>query len=120
MRGLLHDDRGYATVIGAFAIAAVMAITVAVVYVGAAVVARHRAQSAADLAALAASVDHVAAEGDPCAAARAFAAAQSSGAGIRRCTLDGEDVVIVAIVRIPLGPFGTRDAIATAGAGPVD
>ena len=119
IRRLASDDRGYATIIGAFAIAVLMVIAIAVIYVGAAVLARHRAQSAADLSALAAAVDHVAAEGDPCATARTFAAAQGVGASVRRCDLDGEDVVLSVAIRIPLGPFGTRDAVASARAGPV-
>ena len=46
---LVSDERGVATVLGAFVIAALAAVTVLVLYIGAAVVARHRAQSAACL-----------------------------------------------------------------------
>ncbi|MEE4024443.1 Rv3654c family TadE-like protein [Gordonia sp. PKS22-38] len=113
------DDRGFATVLGAFAIAAVTAIAAAVLYVGGAVVARHRAQSAADLAALAAARQHVMAESDPCVAARAIADAQRVGARLEHCRVDGIDVVVAVAVPVHLGPFGIRDARASARAGPV-
>ena len=38
---LVSDERGVATVLGAFVIAALAAVTVLVLYIGAAVVARH-------------------------------------------------------------------------------
>ena len=83
---------------------------------GAVAVARNRAASVADLAALAAAD---AAEGGPeiaCARARSVAAA--SRAGLRSCSLEGEVAVVVAEVR-PLGPLGELgSASARARAGP--
>lgn len=118
-RGLLADDTGHSTVLGAFVIAAFAAVLVMVIYVGGAVLARHRAQSAADLSALAAAIAHVAGEVNPCAAARDLAARQRSGAELVGCRIDGDDVVVTVRVPVELGNFGTNDAIAQARAGPV-
>ncbi|NDZ97688.1 hypothetical protein G3I13_21115 [Streptomyces sp. SID6673] len=114
-----RDDGGFATVAGAFAIAAIAATVVTLLYFGAAVLARHRAQSAADLAALAAAQQQVAAEPDPCAAARLIAAAQDVGAEVARCVTEGADVMVDVVVPVTLGPFGVRRAQAVARAGPV-
>lgn len=118
-RGLFADDDGHATVLGAFVIAALAGVLVLVIYVGGAVLARHRAQSAADLSALAAAIDHVAGEVDPCASARNLAGRQSSGAELVGCRIVGEDVVVTVRVPVELGSFGTNDATAQARAGPV-
>ncbi|MCK8612983.1 Rv3654c family TadE-like protein [Gordonia sp. C13] len=120
IRGLVADDQGNATVLGAFAIAALAAVLVMVIYVGAAVLARHRAQSAADLSALAAAADHVAGESDPCTAARAVAAAQRPSAEVVSCRLDGDDVLVSVRVPVDLGSFGVRAATASARAGPAE
>ncbi|MFW0786583.1 Rv3654c family TadE-like protein [Gordonia sp. CPCC 206044] len=114
-----HDD-GFATVAGAFAVAAITAAALLVLYIGGAVVARHRAQSAVDLAALAAAARHVRAEPTPCAAARRVARAQRVHATVRDCTIDGDDVVVTVGVPVRLGPFGLREATASARAGPVE
>ncbi|MFW0793631.1 Rv3654c family TadE-like protein [Gordonia sp. CPCC 205515] len=120
MTAAWSDDRGFATIVGAFAIAAVVAATIAVGYFGAAVVARHRAQSAADLAALAAAQDHVRGEPNPCATAQQIVTEQRTGAQLVRCAPDGADVVVRTAVPVPLGPFGLRRAEASARAGPID
>ena len=52
-RDLVDDDRGSVTVLGAFVVAALVGVIVLVVHLGAATAARHRAQTGADLAALA-------------------------------------------------------------------
>ncbi|MET9203371.1 Rv3654c family TadE-like protein [Gordonia sp. NPDC003585] len=119
MNRFLADDRGNATILAAFAIAALTSIIVLVLYLGAAVVARHRAQSAADLAALAAAIAHAGADGEPCAAARDLASAQRPPAVLAECRLDGDDVVVRARIPVELGGLGIRDATAQARAGPV-
>ena len=53
MKSGLRDDEGGATVLAAMAMSALIAVVVMVMHVGSAVGARHQAQSAADLAALA-------------------------------------------------------------------
>lgn len=120
MTAVWSDDRGFATVLGAFAIAALVATTIAVSYVGAAVVARHRAQSAADLAALAAAGEQVRGDRDPCATAREIVDEQKTGAQLVRCAPVDGDVVVSTAVPVPLGPFGLRRAEASARAGPVE
>ncbi|GAB41087.1 Rv3654c family TadE-like protein [Gordonia sputi] len=117
---LLRDEGGYATVAAAGAIAGIAALIVLVIYVGAATLARHRAQSAADLAALAAAADHVAARGDPCATARSLTAEQRPRAEVFECAVVGEDVVVGVRVSVSLGTLGIRAASARARAGPAE
>jgi secretion/DNA translocation related TadE-like protein len=84
--------------------------------VGFAVVARHRAGAAADMAALAGAGR--AAVGSPDACAAAAAVARSDGATLETCAVAPGGVVAVG-VRVPvrLGPFGTASARARARAG---
>ncbi|MBM7807180.1 secretion/DNA translocation related TadE-like protein [Geodermatophilus bullaregiensis] len=94
------------------------AVGLAAVLVGAAVVARHRAGSAADLAALAAASRAVV--GDPAACATAGEVAQANGAALTTCAVgDGAVVDVTVEVGVRLGPLGTRRATGTARAGPV-
>lgn len=113
-------DRGFATVLGAFVIAAIAATIVGVLYVGGAVVSRHRAQSAADLAALAAAQELMLTEKEPCAVARQLIDEQEVKGRLSRCVIDGDDVELTVDVPVSLGPFGVHLATASARAGPVD
>ncbi|MEY8013983.1 Rv3654c family TadE-like protein [Mycobacterium sp. HUMS_12744610] len=99
-------------------VAVVLCVTVAGAYLGAVVVARHRAQAAADLAALAAAARLPA--GATAACARATAVARRMGAAAVRCEMDGLDVVVTVDVAVGLvGPAGIARAAARAGpAGP--
>lgn len=114
--GRFNDDDGYMSVVTAFAAAAVLALTVAVLLVGRAAVAAHSARSAADLAALAGAHALRTAE-NPCSVAAGVATANR--AVVAGCTVDGHDVVIRAEVRIELGILGARAASAVARAGPL-
>ncbi|MEU9990102.1 Rv3654c family TadE-like protein [Streptomyces sp. NPDC048045] len=106
-------DRGSATIWSLGAIAVLCAVFGAVLALGQAVVVRHRAAGAADLAALAAA-DHWAEGGDrACARARQIAVAQ--GTRLMRCAIVGEisDVTaasgrgpFAAEVRARAGPAG--------------
>lgn len=110
-------ERGSATV-WVLALAGLLAVLgVAVVLVGGAVVARHRASAAADLAALAAAGRAVLA--DPAACATAARIARTNGAELEGCVLRPEAIVDVR-VRVPvrLGPLGSFAAHARARAGP--
>jgi len=120
IRGPAADEDGNATVLGAFVIAAIAAVLVLVIYVGAAVLARHRAQSAADLAALAAAVDHAGGGADPCGQARSLARVQRPRVEVVSCRIDGADAVVSVRLSVELGGFGTGEAIAVARAGPVE
>jgi secretion/DNA translocation related TadE-like protein len=111
-------DRGSATVWVVALSGVLAAIGVAVLLVGAAVVGRHRAAGAADLAALAGAESAVRGRPDACAAAERVAGA--NGARLTGCTVDPGAVVDVAVeVHVRLGPLGTRSATARARAGPV-
>jgi len=82
---------------------------------GAAVVARHRAQAAADLAALAAAARVPAGPQTACVQADAVARAMRVSAA--DCTIDDLDVVVTIEVGLAVGRWG--NARATARAGPV-
>ncbi|MFC8044484.1 Rv3654c family TadE-like protein [Nocardia sp. NPDC057353] len=111
-------ERGSATVTACLAVLTLLAVTAMVAQLGAAVAARHRVQSAADLAALAGAAALLEGPVAGCAAAQELAA--RAGARLRACGVDQWDVTVVAEVRIPLGLFGTRFASAAARAGPMD
>jgi secretion/DNA translocation related TadE-like protein len=98
--------------------AVLLAITVACVYLGSAVIARHRAQAAADLAALAAAGRLT--EGRDAACSRAVALAQAMHTTLVDCSVIGLDVVVAVDVTAALGRLGSGTARAVARAGPVD
>ncbi|MGK5110599.1 MULTISPECIES: Rv3654c family TadE-like protein [unclassified Geodermatophilus] len=111
-------ERGSATVWVVALSGVLAAIGVAAVLVGGAVVARHRATSAADLAALAAAERAV--RGDSAACSVAAQVATANGAHLTACSVDAGAVVSVAVeVPVALGPLGVHRADARARAGPV-
>jgi secretion/DNA translocation related TadE-like protein len=89
----------------------------AVSTIGAAIVARHRAQQAADLAALAGAA--YALTGEAAACARAAELVSLNGASLVSCRLDGPDLIVSAAIRPAGPPVLTRPATASARAGPV-
>ncbi len=95
-----------------------LAITIGGVYVGSAVIARHRAQAAADLSALAAAT-HLA-DGTGAACSRASALAHAMSAAVTNCVVEDLDLVVTVETRVPLGRIAVGPARATARAGPVD
>jgi len=115
---LLLGERGSASLIAAAMIAALAAVTVGGAHVGAAIIARHRAQAAADLAALAAAAYDPAGTGTACAQASVLARAMGTSAVT--CAVDGLDVVVTVEASINLGPARMGPARAVARAGPVD
>lgn len=111
-----REDRGGATVwtLTAGLVAVLIAMTVAAA--SAAAVARHRAQAAADLAALAGAARAV--EGEAIACARAVEIARANGARLESCRLLGWDLVVTTVVRpVPVAAVA-GDATAAARAGP--
>jgi secretion/DNA translocation related TadE-like protein len=85
--------------------------------VGAAHVASHRAQAAADLGALAGAARAIEGSAPACARASQFVAA--NGARLTHCRLDGLDLTVtVEVTPAPAAGIG-RAATATARAGPV-
>ncbi|MBP0456500.1 Rv3654c family TadE-like protein [Streptomyces montanisoli] len=107
-----EGDRGYATVVTAVAATVLCALFGVVLALGEAVVARHRAEAAADLAALAAADRAPAGRTAACRGARTVAGAQ--GARLVRCVLDGQVAEVTAAVRA--GPYEPT-ALARAGPG---
>lgn len=91
---------------------ALLLIMAAVLRVGAAVVARHQAQSAADLAALAAAAALPAGREAACGRARELGTAMR--AEVVGCDVDGLDITVRTTVRVVIGA-----ASAAARAGPV-
>ncbi|MEV4180141.1 Rv3654c family TadE-like protein [Streptosporangium canum] len=117
--GGIGRDRGAATIWVAGLMALVFAVTATVVFAGTARVARHRAQSAADLSALAAARLAFAAPERGCAEASSLA--EGNGAMITRCFIDGDGIADVQVaVGLSLPVLGDRTIMANARAGPVD
>ena len=92
-------------------VAALLCITGAAAYLGSVVVARHRAQAAADLAALAAAARLP--SGAAAACARATAVAHEMRVDETQCRVDGLDVVVTA--QVAVGFAGMAQAAARAG-----
>lgn len=82
-------------------------------YLGSAVVARHRAQAAADLAALSAATRLAAGPETACAQAKAVAGAMRVSTS--SCAVDDLDVVVTTEVRLAVGGWGSAGAAARAG-----
>lgn len=94
-----------------------LVLTIAGAFLGSAVIARHRAQAAADLAALAAAVQVASGQQTACAAAATVASA--TGATVSSCAIEELDVVVQVAVPVSLGRWGFKAARASARAGPV-
>ncbi|MEU0544847.1 Rv3654c family TadE-like protein [Nocardia sp. NPDC005978] len=105
------------TVAACVSLLALLALTLLMAQVGVAIAGRHHAQSAADLAALAAASELSA--GTPAACARAADITRRMNVRLSACTAAEWDVTIVVEARMALGPLGTREVRAQARAGPV-
>lgn len=113
----LSRDGGSATVTACLALLALLALTVLVTHVGGVIAARHRAQAAADLAALAAAAELP--EGTAAGCGAAESVGRRMKAVITRCEIAGWDVLIEVQEKVPVGPFRWRSIRAIARAGPV-
>ena len=89
-------EEGYATIAAAGIIVAIVSLLLIVAAVGSRVAARHEAQVAADLAAVAGSWALATGE-DTCTAASDTAALND--ATLENCTESGRDVIVTATVR---------------------
>ena len=114
----MRRDRGSATIWLLGLVALIGLATTAGVVHGSAVVARHRAETAADLAALAAAVRVSLGESDACGAASTIA--HRNGAELTGCVVSGADVEIAVARPVSLGRLGLRTAAARARAGPAE
>ena len=88
-------------------------VTAGVAHLGAAVIARHQAQAAADLGALAAAARVPA--GADAACTQAEAVTRAMRADTARCVVDDLDVVLTVEVSTAGGRWGTARAAARAG-----
>lgn len=104
-------DRGSASIWLLCAGFVVLAFGVAGTSAGAAATARHRAQAAADLGALAGA--RLVVEGEAVACARAAGIVEANGAQLAGCRLDGVDLIVT--VGVPVAGIGTARAMARAG-----
>lgn len=97
----------------AFAVAALVAAVIAGLWLASAVAARHRAQAAADLAALAAAQLLPAGVSAACRQAETLAA--EMGAQLSDCTVERLDVVVSVTVGLGRDRHLTAGAVARAG-----
>ena len=109
-------DRGSATVWALVTIAVLAAGLAVVVCVGTGVLTRHRADAAADVAALTAAT-HVL-DGPAAACARARAAAAANGARLLRCSVRGALSVVTVERAAPPWLAWAGDVTSRAWAGP--
>jgi len=107
------EDTGTATVLAAVLVAGLLSITLGGVWIGTAALARHRAQAAADLAALAAAGRLPLGPDAACGTARQIAAAM--GAALAGCEVVHLDVVVTMTVQTGGWPGGAARAAARAG-----
>jgi secretion/DNA translocation related TadE-like protein len=112
----LHDDRGLATVVAAGAIGTIGLLLGALLVLGSAVATRHRAENAADLAALAGAADSVQGRESACTTAREVAG--RNGATLVRCTWIGWDLQVDVARTCGCLPVGDLTTV-RARAGPV-
>jgi secretion/DNA translocation related TadE-like protein len=99
-------------------VAVLLAVTAGGICLGSAVVGRHRAQAAADLAAVAAAARLTAGAGAACV--RAAQMVRRMGADQVDCRVDKLDVVVTVEVPVAFGRWELGPARAEARAGPVD
>ncbi len=111
-------ESGVATVFGCLALIALLAVTAMFVQVGAVVVARHRAQSVADLGALA--VAGALTSGVAAGCAEGEALVRSAGMRIRACAVAEWDATVIVEGDVPIGLLSARTVRAVARAGPVE
>ncbi|WP_308201483.1 Rv3654c family TadE-like protein [Sphaerisporangium perillae] len=115
-RGLGERERGAGTVWVVAVMALIWFMAVALLLMGTARIARHRAEAAADLSALAGATQALAAPETACRRARDLAAANH--ASMTRCVVR-EGVVDVRVkVRLVLPWLGERSTFADSRAGP--
>ncbi len=108
------DDSGVSTVFGALTVALLIVVTAVAIRLGGAMIARHQAETAADLGALAGAVHAL--EGQVAACSAASAVVTANHGSLTACTLDGLDLRVE--VSAPAPTWG-QNASARARAGPV-
>lgn len=117
-RGPMIGDRGYATIWTVGGIAVLFLVATVVLALGSAVVTRHRATSAADLAAIAAA--EYAPDGETTACQRARWVTDRMLVRLTSCRLDGWDALVETSAEPPGVIARLGEANAHARAGPTD
>lgn len=117
-QGPMAADRGSATLWCVALSGLLLAVATTFAIVGAARVAHHRAQSAADLSVLVAARWALAAPTEACARASRLAA--ENGAQLVRCTLTDAVADLTVSVGLSLPALGDRVVLARARAGPAN
>ena len=112
----MNDERGSASLVAAAMCGVLVTVTVGAAQIGATVVARHRAQAAADLAALGGAATVPAGIAQACA--RASAIAQRMATAAVGCSVDDLDLTVTVEAPVSLRLFGAAHARAVARAGP--
>lgn len=110
-------ESGVATVLACVCAMALIAVTGLVVQFGAALLARHRAEIAADLGALAGAARVL--QGHRAACERAREVTASNGATVQECVVVGADLLLTVTVAVHLGPLSAATT-GRARAGPVE
>lgn len=110
-------DRGVATVYACLGIVVLLAITGLAAHLGAAALARQRAETGADLAALAGAAKVLLGPDPVCT--NVFRVAVANGVDVQSCSVVGTDVLVTVTAHAGAGPFAGT-AIGRARAGPVD
>ena len=115
MTAFVEGDRGVATAWAAVGIAVLASLAVFGLHLGEALVARHHAESAADLAALAAAVHLVTGEQYACSQARRIT--DRMRVALVSCRAEGWDVLVDVSAQPPgwLASLGAATAHARAG-----
>lgn len=116
-RRRIASEEGGATVLGCLALTALVAVTLMIGQVGAVVVARHRAQAAADLGALAAA--GALTSGVEAGCARGAEVVRDMRMRMRGCEVAEWDALVIVEGNVPMGLFGPRTVRTVARAGPV-
>jgi len=110
-------ERGVATVYACLGIVVLLAVTGLAVHLGAATLARQRAETGADLAALAGAATVL--QGPDAACAKVVRVAVANGVDVQSCEVTGTDVLVLVTARAGAGPFAGT-ATGRARAGPVE
>ncbi|PVZ09384.1 Rv3654c family TadE-like protein [Actinomycetospora cinnamomea] len=111
------EDTGAVTVLAAAAVGVLVLLLGLGLQVGAATLARHRAETAADLAALAGAREVV--RGRDVACARAADVVATNGARLVHCAVEGWTVIVITASACGCMPSVSGDAAGHARAGPV-
>lgn len=110
------DDAGVATIWAAGAVVLLVSMLVFGLHLAAATSARHRAEAAADLAALAAASHAL--DGEQVACAYAARVVHGMSARLVGCRVEGWDALVETVVAPAMASVGVGDARGRARAGP--